>query len=247
MPVLNSKFSGVRFKQFLVAHDMCAMKINTDSIILGSWTKPLDSDFEILDIGSGSGVLSLMMAQQSAEHAHITGVETDKKSFEQSIKNSLSTRFNAKIKFVQSRIQHFYSSQRYHLIISNPPHFQNKSSQHAIADKHLHRMEARSQETLSPDELLKNVDRLLDASGRFCCVLPTQMIIQFEGLALLYGLYLNKRLDVHSCANNISIRSLLEFSYKKHSPAVSSLVIYDAHGSYSEEYRALCHDFYVGF
>lgn len=246
MPVLNSKFSGVRFKQFLVAHDMCAMKINTDSIILGSWTKPFDSDFEILNIGSGSGVLSLMMAQQSVEHAHIIGVETDKKSFEQSIQNSLSTKFDAKIKFVQSRIQHFYSSQRYHLIISNPPYFQNNSSQQSIADKHLHQMEARSQKTLSPDELLKNVDRLLDPSGRFCCVLPTHMIIQFECLALPYGLYLNKRLDVHICANNISIRSLLEFTYKKHSPAVSSLVIYDANGSYSEEYKALCNDFYIG-
>lgn len=246
MPVLNSKFRGVRFKQFLVAHDMCAMKINTDSIILGSWTKPLDRDFQILDIGSGSGVLSLMMAQQSAEHAHIIGVETDKKSFEQSIQNSLSTRFDAKIKFVQSRIQHFYSSQCYDLIISNPPHFQNEPAQHSIADKHLHRMEARSQETLSPDELLKNVDRLLDTSGRFCCVLPTHKIIEFEGLALLYGLYLNKRLDIHNCANNISIRSLLEFTYKQQRPAVSSLVIYDTHGSYSKEYRALCNDFHVG-
>lgn len=247
MSVSNSTFSGFRFKRFTVAHDMCAMKVGTDSIMLGSWTKPLNTDTEILDLGSGSGILSLMMAQQSVDHAHVIGVETDKKSFEQSVHNAENSMFDTKVKFVHSRIQQFYSSKRYQLIISNPPHFQTKNFQQAIADKHLHRMEARSQETLSYNELLRNVHRLLDTTGRFSCVIPTQNIHQFEGLAIQYGMYLSKRVDVHSGVYNVSIRSLLEFTYEKVIPDASRLVIYDTNGSYSEEYRALCKDFYLDF
>ncbi len=243
----NVPFAGFRFKQFSVAHDKCAMKVGTDSIMLGSWTQPNEDDVSILDIGSGSGVLTLMMAQQASNKAHIVGVETDYKAYRQSVVNAFNSPFNDQVNFVQAKIQHFYSSNKYQLILSNPPYYHLNQFQEGIADKHLQRIKARSQLTLSHDELLRHVHRLLESTGRFCCVIPTPLVHKFEHLALQYGLYLNQRLDVHSGIYNVSIRSLLTFSYQKSILATSRLVIYDTAGGYTPEYQSLCKDFYLNF
>lgn len=236
-----------RFKKFVVEHDRCAMKVGTDSIILGSWTEPNNAKY-ILDIGSGSGILTLMMAQKASPKTMLTGVELDERAHDQSEQNVQRAHFPQAIKMLNADIKTIYPSQKYDLIITNPPYFKDE----IIAEQRRNpistsRNQARSQSSLSHDELCETASRMLSENGQFVCILPTQEIDAFIVKARAVGLLLEDRVEIHSNILAKSIRTILRFVFTSNVLNVSRLVIYDNDGEYTEEYKELCKDFYLNF
>lgn len=236
-----------RFKKFVIEHDRCAMKVGTDSIILGSWTKPVDAKY-ILDIGSGSGILTLMMAQKALPTAMITGVELDARAHEQSEQNVRRAGFGQAIKMLNADVKTIYPSKKYDLIISNPPYYKDEIAadlrRNPISSS---RNQARSQACLSHEELCATASRMLAQDGQFVCILPTKEIEDFIVKAKSEGLVLEDRVEIHSYISAQSIRTLVRFVFVSKVLNVSRLVIYDSKGQYTKEYKSLCKDFYLNF
>jgi tRNA1Val (adenine37-N6)-methyltransferase len=236
-----------RFKKFVIEHDRCAMKVGTDSIILGSWTKPVDAKY-ILDIGSGSGILTLMMAQKALPTAMITGVELDARAHEQSEQNVRRAGFGQAIKMLNADVKTIYPSKKYDLIISNPPYYKDEIAadlrRNPISSS---RNQARSQACLSHEELCATASRMLAQDGQFVCILPTKEIEAFIVKAKSEGLVLEDRVEIHSYISAQSIRTLVRFVFASKVLNVSRLVIYDSKGQYTKEYKSLCKDFYLNF
>jgi len=231
-----------RFKKFVIEHDRCAMKVGTDSIILGSWTKPVDAKY-ILDIGSGSGILTLMMAQKALPTAMITGVELDARAHEQSEQNVRRAGFGQAIKMLNADVKTIYPSKKYDLIISNPPYYKDEIAadlrRNPISSS---RNQARSQACLSHEELCATASRMLAQDGQFVCILPPFIV-----KAKSEGLVLEDRVEIHSYISAQSIRTLVRFVFASKVLNVSRLVIYDSKGQYTKEYKSLCKDFYLNF
>lgn len=246
-PISPEPINAFRFKQFVIEHDRCAMKVGTDSIILGSWTEPGDAKY-ILDIGSGSGILTLMMAQKSLPHTMLTGFEIDERAHEQSEQNVQKSPFTQAIKMLNADIKSIYPSQKYDLIISNPPYYKDEIAaeqrRNPISSS---RNQARSQISLSHDELCVIVGRMLAENGQFVCILPVQETPAFILKAMAEGLHITDKLEIHSNTFTKCIRNLVRFTTNESEVNISRLVIYDNEGQYTDEYKTLCKDFYLNF
>ena len=179
-----------RFKQFTVWHDRCAMKVGTDGVLLGAWC-PVDSrasssksfkGFKVLDAGTGSGLIALMLAQR-IEGAQITAIDIDAGAVEQAKYNFGVSPWSDRLECHQQALQELEGEGIYDLIVSNPPYFQdslkNPDSQRAMA---------RHTDTLSYEELLKHSARLLTQEGIIALVLPIEAEQQIIALAQIYGL-----------------------------------------------------------
>ena len=183
-----------RFKQFTVWHDRCAMKVGTDGVLLGAWC-PVDSrassskssksfkSFKVLDAGTGSGLIALMLAQR-IEGAQITAIDIDAGAVEQAKYNFGVSPWSDRLECHQQALQELEGEGLYDLIVSNPPYFQdslkNPDSQRAMA---------RHTDTLSYEELLKHSARLLTQEGIIALVLPIEAEQQIITLAQSLGLY----------------------------------------------------------
>ena len=174
-----------KFKQFTVWHDRCAMKVGTDGVLLGAWcpVSSQASSFKVLDVGTGSGLIALMLAQRLPE-AKITAIDIDAGAVEQAAYNFGMSPWADRLNCQQISLQDLEGEGVYDLIVSNPPYFQdslkNPDSQRAMA---------RHTDTLSYDELLKHSARLLTTEGILALVLPIEAEQQIIALAQPLGLY----------------------------------------------------------
>ncbi len=243
----NSANSGFRFKQFAIEHDECGMKVGTDSIVLGSWAHTKNARY-ILDIGTGSGLLALMLAQKTFATSLISAVEIEPAAVRQARNNIQKSKFANQIRVIECDIKTFHASNPYDLIISNPPYYKGMHKQHHnLIDPNQARVYARSQQHLSHKQLLEQAARLLSSDGYFYCVIPTGDISSLLEYALNEGLHLNKRLDIRSNYQNDKIRACLCFSRNKSIVEHDELVIYADAREYTEEYRTMCRDYYLNF
>lgn len=236
---------GFKFKQFTIEHDACAMKVGTDSILLGSWVQPNRTQ-RILDVGTGSGLLSIMLAQKSLNTCLIEGIDIDAAAILQAKGNAKTCPWSKRLAFQHTALQQFSNNEVYELIISNPPYFSiNHSANNELSVKN--RLYARQTVELDHPTLLKDVSRRLSVDGQFCCVLPadiaTELILDAEKL----GLYCVKELQVRSKPQADVTRLLLEFNLTNKNKVSENLSIHNLSGSYSKEYIALCKDYYVNF
>jgi tRNA1Val (adenine37-N6)-methyltransferase len=247
--------TGFRCKQFYVDHRDCAMKVSTDALLLGAWTQ-LPAAGAILDIGTGSGILTLMLAQRCQQQADLMldAIELDPPAADVAAENFRQSPWSAKIRLIKGDILTYPASadhpsdRRYSLIISNPPFFVD--SLKAVDPK---RNQARHTDTLSFADLLKAAAALLAPEGVFSLVLPTAGATQMIMLAQQSGWYLQRQCWVQSKAGKPPLRCL--FSLSRLPPVVPSaaatvgeqLQIHAFDGSYSAEYRALLCDFYLKF
>jgi tRNA1Val (adenine37-N6)-methyltransferase len=234
----NSYFT---FKQFTVNQDRCAMKVGTDGVLLGAWVYTTN-ETRILDIGTGTGLIALMLAQRTA--AEIYAVEIEKNAYEQALKNFQSSSWGNRIHAVYSSVQDYSVQQHegFDLIVSNPPFFNN-----SLKTPEQERNMARHNDVLLPVELLAAVDLLLLPTGRFVVVLPYVDAALFIEDAALIHLYSNKRMIIRSFDQNKPHRLLMEFSRLSTTAEESELVIYNEIGSYTEEYKELTRAFYLAF
>lgn len=239
--VSRERAKGFAFKQFFVAHDRCAMKVGTDSIMLGSWTKPGQAR-QILDIGTGSGLLALMMAQTSGAGSRILGVDMDPQAIEQARENANNSPWAEKLVFECLALQSMPERPDYDLIICNPPYFPH---QHSLESA---RQAARLTVGLPHQELVLAVSGLLTEQGRFCCVLPQQVVADVVTMALKVGLYINRRTEVRSQPDKSVSRVLLELTRTApHQVKKQNLTIQQQAGHYTQAYQRLCQDFYLNF
>ncbi|WP_342805259.1 methyltransferase [Alteromonas sp. M12] len=244
----KTKFNGFRFKQFDIEHKDCAMKVGTDGILLGSWVAKGNYS-SILDIGTGSGLIAIMLAQRAAEQSHILGIDVDEKAVLQARKNANNCPWTTKLSFQHTALQQLPRSSQYDLIVSNPPYFEGKMGELEVTDANFmteSRRQARHDTRLSLAELFHSVSNLLTPHGHFYCILPLQSGDIFT-LAKQQGLYCQMLTVVKSNPSKPAIRQLLRFGFSQTELITKEFSIHNQQGAYSDEYLDLCRDYYINF
>ncbi|POP42453.1 tRNA (adenosine(37)-N6)-methyltransferase TrmM [Superficieibacter electus] len=233
--------NGFTFKQFFVAHDRCAMKVGTDGILLGAWA-PVAQVQRILDIGTGSGLLALMLAQRTADDVVIDAVELDEQAAAQAQENISHTPWAERITVYTADIQQWVSAQhkRYQLIISNPPYFEK-----GVECRSEQREQARYTTTLDHTALLACAAECITEDGFFCVVLPVEVGITFMQQAETGGWHLRLRTDIAETETRLPHRVLLAFSPQAGEYYCDRLAIRGPEQQYSESYTALTRMFYL--
>ena len=232
-----------QFKKFTIKQEHCAFKVGTDSVILGAWANP-ENALRILDIGTGSGVLALMMAQKSS--AEISAIDIDQGAFTQAKVNVENSTWKNRIQIHHSSIQD-YADQCPHtfdIIITNPPYFSSKI--HADGTS---KATARNNSQLPFDELAKASIKLLSKNGKLYLVLPTDQALRFRKTAEKAGLVLSKLLRVQTKpGESFEKRHLMLFQKTTFHYSEEILVIEkDNTREYTDAYRKLTQDFYLAF
>lgn len=227
-----------KFKKFTVCHDCCAMKVGTDGVLLGAWTDVSHSG-RILDIGTGTGLIALMLAQRCPA-ATITAIDIDRDAILQAMGNVKSSPWNQQITPIQVDVCSYTSDALFDTIVSNPPYFID-SLKCPDGQRNL----ARHTDTLDATRLLAKVKELLTLEGRFSIVLPADQSETFVQIAEREGLYLSRHTAVVTRPGLSPKRSLMEFCKIKGGFQSDELVIELERHVYSQEYIALTKDFYL--
>lgn len=230
-----------RFKQFSVTHGDSTMKVGTDSVLLGAWVA-INPSKKILDIGTGSGVIALMLAQRTHDDVMIDAVEISSKDALIAKANVESSPWLNRIAIHNTSIQLFEPGYTYDHIISNPPFF---SKSYVPPDKD--RSVARHTGLLTHEVLIENAKRLLKPTGSFSLILPTQEANEFLRTAEFKELYCWKKTQVFSKASKPMERMLISLSPIKKEFLDTNMVMHLEDGSFSKDYRDLTCDFYLNF
>lgn len=221
------------------------MKVCTDSIMLGSWVQTRNAQ-HILDIGTGSGLLGIMLAQKTQNVCLIDGIDIDAAAISQAKENAKNCPWTHRLTFYHTSLQQLPFTTDYDLIITNPPYFSiNISANKAYSEKN--RINARQTIELDHPTLLQKVTKHLSANGKFYCILPVEVAELFTSDAFSIGLYCTRELQVQPKYQTHVTRLLLEFSRTKQKKVCENLSIYNNLGNYSKEYIALCKDYYLNF
>ena len=236
--------SWFQFKQFRIEQGKTAMKVGTDGVLLGAWVD-VNNAQNILDIGTGTGLIALMLAQRNSK-AQIIGVELEEEASRQAEVNFRNSSWNDRLNVVNEGIQQFSKTyhQKFDVIVSNPPFFIN-----SFASEDKKRQTARHTDSLSFEDLLDAVKLLLTNTGDFSVILPSEQGGSFIGKANRRGLYMYKQLDIYPTdSSQIAKRVLLSFTKEEKEQVFESLVIEpQQRHQYSEAYMALTKDFYLKF
>jgi tRNA1Val (adenine37-N6)-methyltransferase len=233
----NSYFN---FKQFSINQDRSGMKVGTDGVLLGAWVDCRNAEM-ILDIGTGTGLIALMLAQRC--NAHIDAIEIDADSFMQADENVRRSRFADRISVAQISLQEFSRTtrHRYDLIVANPPYFTGSLKSHGAG-----RTAARHDDTLPRDQLIDSAHTLLKEGGRFALILPHNDAEIFADKARDKGLFCLQMVSVSPTPGKQPSRMLIELGKTGKETVRSSLVIGgEKPGSYSESFMMLTRDFYL--
>ena len=230
-----------RFKQFEVSDEHCAMKVGTDGVLLGAWAD-VDCDHHILDVGTGTGLIAMMVAQRNGS-TRVTAVDVDDSAVAEARGNIERTAWSERIDVDCCDIRRYSSEQLYSHLISNPPYFVD-----ALPSPDAMRTVARHASSLAYGELIDAAERLLEHGGRLSVVLPTECAALFRREAFA-RLWLSRLTDVVTREGEVPKRTLMEFRRVEQPlmPRCDTLVIHRRGGDYSAEYRTLTKDFYLGF
>lgn len=230
-----------KFKQFTVNQDKCAMKIGTDGVLLGAWTSVKQNPFSVLDIGAGTGVLSLMIAQRS-DAENIEALEIDADAYEQCAENFENSPWADRLFCYHASLLEFVEEidDKYDLIICNPPFY---SEDYKTTNKS--RDLARFNDAMPFEHLVFAVSNLLATQGIFSVVIPYKEALNFIELASKVGLFLNCSLHIKGNPESELKRSLLEFSFQNLEIQTSELTIETARHKYTKDYISLTKDFYL--
>jgi len=235
---------GFRFKKFEVSDDSSTMKVGTDAILLGTWVN-LDNSQHILDIGTGCGIIALILAQRSSARIH--GIDIASRSTRQAMTNGQNSPWSDRLSFENVSLNSFVSitNSRYDLIVTNPPFF-TESLQSPKNTKNL----ARHDSSLSLPEILMSAERLLTPEGRVAMVIPGTEFPRLINSLSSTNLSLIRILKAFTKEGKHTWRALLEISLKDESQVTHyepHMNILDHNGAYSPQYRMLTADFYLDF
>lgn len=234
--------SKFQFKKFSVEQDRCAMKVGTDGVLLGAWTPIENNLFSILDIGTGTGIIALMLAQRSGAE-QIDALEIDEDAYEQATDNFENSPWNDRLFCFHAGLDEFVEEpeDEYDLIVSNPPFF----SEDYKSDNEQRDL-ARFQDAMPFEDLIEAAALLLSENGIFSVIIPFKEEEKFLALANEYELYPLKITRVKGTPTSEIKRSLLAFSRNEITDfSVDELIIETARHIYTPEYIALTKDFYL--
>lgn len=230
-----------QFKQFKIAQDRCAMKVGTDGVLLGAWTPLINNPYNILDIGTGTGVIALMLAQRS--HAEqIDAIEIDDEAYEQATENFENSPWNERLYCYHAGLDEFVDEveEEFDLIVSNPPFYtENYKSENEQRDA------ARFEDSLPFEELVEAADFFLSDHGIFSLIVPFKEEEKIISLCKERDLFPLKITRVKGTPTTEIKRSLMAFSRIEQTPLSDELVIETARHQYTPEYIALTKDFYL--
>ena len=228
------------FKQFTVHQHQSTHKVGTDGVLLGAWVDIHAGDKSLLDIGTGSALIALMLAQRTDSSTRIDGVEIEKQDAEQARKNVSLSPWREKIRIYNVAVQDFISETKYDLIVSNPPYFMN-----SWLPSEKKRSQARHTHELSYEDLLITSTRLLAPTGRLAVILPYVEGLHFLELAGHYKLFVLHQSNFRSRQHKPVERLLLELSPKQNAKVESEIILYSDGENWSEPYRRMTRDFYL--
>jgi tRNA1Val (adenine37-N6)-methyltransferase len=232
-----------RFKQFNLDQTGCAMKINTDGVLLGVLAT-VDQPKTILDIGTGTGVIALMLAQRFID-SQIEAVEIDQTAAETAQRNFEGSPFADRLSLYADSFEHYlnnHSDRKYDLIISNPPFHIN--SLESPGDK---KSLAKHTDEQFFKNLVKSVAEHLTEQGSCWLILPLKTAELVKVIADKYGLYLNKKIAIKSFETSAPHREIVCMGWNKIPIEISSLVIYESVGNYSITYKQLLQPYFIAF
>jgi tRNA1Val (adenine37-N6)-methyltransferase len=229
------------FKQFSVNQDQCAMKIGTDGVLLGAWCPIDNSPYSILDIGTGTGIIALMLAQRSSAQ-QIDALEIDEQAYEQATDNFENSPWNDRLFCFHAGLDEFIEEpeEEYDLIVSNPPFYKNE-----YKTSNEQRDLARFQDALPFEDLIEAADLLLSENGILAIIIPYTEENRFNTLANDFDLFPFKISRVQGTPTAEVKRSLMAFSRKKSECIIDNLVIETQRHCYTEAYTTLTKDFYL--
>ena len=230
-----------KFKQFSVQQDRCAMKIGTDAVLLGAWTSLQNKPHSILDIGTGTGVLALMLAQRSQADL-IDALEIDDAAYEQCVDNFENSPWSDRLFCYHASLAVFTEEieDQYDLIISNPPFYsENYKAQNEQRDL------ARHTDAMPFEHLFESASKLLSEKGIFSVIVPFSEENRIINFAQKFNLFPIRILNVRGNPSSKTVRSLMEFSFQKNDISTHELIIENERHNYSQDYVSLTKDFYL--
>ena len=229
--------AGFKFKHFEIHQDRCAMKVGTDGVLLGAWAL---GGKRILDIGSGTGLISLMMAQRYPE-AQVVGIDLDAEACAEARENVAASPFADRVNIVDCRLQDYESVEKFDAIVSNPPFFLN-----SLKNPDSKRSMARHADSLPFRELFRGVKLLLSDDGVFSAIVPVEVLEAFAAEGYMHGFYLLRQCGIKTVERKQPKRYLLTFA-KHRSMEMDDMVetMMDSEGNRSEWYAKITEEFYV--
>lgn len=232
------------FKQFKIEQSGSAMKVGTDGVLLGAWTD-VSSAKSILDIGTGSGLIAIMLAQRTNSHVNIDAIEIEGLAYQQAVDNFENCKWKSRINAYHTSFQEFVKvkAKKYGAIVSNPPFFVN-----GLKAKEDSRTKARHADHLPFEELIEGAKKLLNPNGTLSVVLPVEEGEYFLRLARLNGFYLSRKCSVLPNPGKPVKRFLMEFSLQKCETIKTELIVENGQRHvYSPGYIELTKEFYMKF
>ncbi len=234
--------STFQFKEFTIIQEKSAMKVGTDSILLGSWVQ-LNDEQSILDIGSGTGILALLLAQRS-EATLIDAVEIEENAHEEAVTNFENSPWSDRLFCYHSSIQDFAKEidETYDLIIANPPFFEPYEREPISA-----KSTARQTHALDFYALLEATKLLLNKNGSSAFIVPFERETSFIELAQNTGLFVQRITRVKDTQKAVFKRSMMQFRFEKTKVYTSELVLKNTDKTYSAEFKEFTKGFYLNF
>ncbi|MCC7232797.1 MAG: methyltransferase [Bacteroidia bacterium] len=231
--------ASFRFRQFTVHQDKCAMKVGTDAVLLGSWIRP-EYARNILDIGTGTGLIALMLAQKST--AEIDAMDIDEGAYLQARENFRISPWFYRMNVFHESFQEFarLSRKKYDLMVSNPPYFH-----HASKPSEASRLNARHNDFLAYEELLEGVKKLLAPHGRFILIFPSREGLDFMDHAQSSGLFCHHIVRIRTRADKQEKRLIMEFGNTLQNLTQEEIVIQEADNSFTSNYIELTREYYI--
>jgi tRNA1Val (adenine37-N6)-methyltransferase len=230
-----------QFKEFKVEQDRCAMKVGTDGVLLGAWVEVLDEVNSILDIGTGTGVIALQLAQRS-EAEVIDAIEIEANAFEQAVDNFENSEWADRLYCYHASLQDFVGEmdEKYDLIVSNPPYYND-----TFKDLDKKRALARHTEGLSFEALLSGIAQLLSDGGTAAFIIPHKEENNFLELGKKMKLYPSKISRYSGHLNSELKRSLVQLKNQETTLIEETFFLEHSRHEYSDHYKNLVKDFYL--
>lgn len=236
----NHKQYEFRFKQFSISHCQAAMKVGTDGVLLGAWTPVSGSEKMIWDIGCGSGLIGLMLAQRTGD-TRILGIEIEPQAAAEAMGNVEQSPWSNRITILEADATNLSAGLPIpDLIVSNPPFFTER-----LQAPDENRRIARHEAAFGVEALIRIAAICLSDAGRLCFIAPTERADEILFAASIARLYPRRRTEVTSRDGKPSVRTLWELSRKDGMCIEDKLSIRNADNTYSSEYKELTNEFYT--
>ena len=228
-----------RFKQFTIDQDQCAMKVGTDGFLLGALS-PLNNPQRILDIGTGTGLVALMLAQQTT--ALVDALEIDQQAAVQANANFKASPWSDRMNLIPQAFEDFKTDERYDLIVSNPPYFIQ-----AYISPNQQRNTARHAENDFLGVWMYKIRDLLNGKGRMSFIVPYDLYAKIVGHAQLVGLYQQQCIAIKSFEKDVPKRVIVVFGKEEEESLYNDFIIYEKVNSYTAGYKELAKPFFLYF